>query len=258
MKSNLTSSNKTSLKTAVGLALALGLASSSFYMEASAQGLDAKAGLLGETVGLSPDQDTLLPPVVVPFDHNQARKLYAPEASSKVISAEVEDDVVPALAPDQEHMNMSPASGIQSARDLRQSAINSLMTGGNLAALNPQAGADPGQIAQSFNPLVDPSQTAQLTGQPDWLAPQDAGAAMQHPGYIGNVGQTQTLTAGSKVPIVRRDIRRGGLGNAIAGFTSLGAGMLSGSNLRRPNSLMGLGIMGLTSTGFGVRNGFHF
>lgn len=248
MKSNLTSSNKTSLKTAVGLALALGLASSSFYMEASAQGLDAKAGLLGETSGLSPDQDTLLPPVVVPFTHKPV----------KVLNAEVEDDVTPVLAPDQEHMNMSSASGVQSARHLRQSAINSLMTGGNLASLNPQAGADPGQIARTFNPLVDPSQTAQLTGQPDWLAPQDAGAAMQHPGYIGNIGQTQTLTAGSRVPIVRRDIRRGGMGNAIAGFTSLGAGMLTGSTLRRPNSLMGLGIMGLTSTGFGVRNGFHF
>lgn len=231
----------------------------------AAQGMEAKAGLLGEASGLSPDQDTLLPPVVVPFDYTSAGK-HAASMANKVLNVEVEDDLIPAPAPNQEHMNMSPStSGFQSAQDLRQSALGSLMSKGDLSTLTTQSTHDP--YFQGFNPLVDPSQTAQLSGQPDWLAPSNISnnnaaignpALTSHPGSIGNVGQTQTLTAGSKVPIVRRDTRRGGRGNAIAGFTSLGAGMISGSNLRRPNSLAGLGIMGLTMTGFGVRNGFRF
>ena len=147
-----------------------------------------------------------------------------------------------------QHMNLHPSTaGVISAQDRRQAAFNSLMQSGNgtkfISQYNSQMfnqGQDYGLAQNSPGPFTQPQ-----LAQPDWLAPQ-----AQRVNPYGSFSQTQTLTASSKNPVVRRDIRRGGVANGIAGAMTVGTGLFTGT-LNRPNSLAGLGITGLMMTGFG-------
>lgn len=246
MKSNKTNDKKMARKRAfVALVLSLSLAGVSY--PSYAQGLSAgQAGLLDQSRGLSPEKDTLLPPPVVPVDPGAATKHV--NATTKELNLETSKSLAAPNSNSSGHMNMHPVtSGYMSAQDKRQAAFQSLMQPGNLSPSTSQnnyqiynQGFTGGQSAQAGNAQ------AQLA-QPDWLAPQAQQVRAYH-----NVGQVQTLTATSRTPIVRRDTRRGGLANNLSGALNLGTGLFTGG-LKRPNSLMGLGVTGLMMTGFGRR-----
>lgn len=199
--------------------------------------------------GASYPQDSFLPPEVVPQADAGAGQMTMGATQGQL--TELSQDA---------HMNLNQQTGTMSAKGMRQAAFDSLLgntqMANQMAQYPPQAASNSGQFAPFMQPGQLPAMPGQYAvGQPDWLSP---GVATDNsiPQY-GNASQTQTLTAGSKVPIVRRDIRKGGYANNISGFAGLGAGLLA-TQLRRPNSLFGLGFTGLTMTGLGVRNGFRF
>jgi hypothetical protein len=214
-----------------------------------AQGYEAQAPSLDQSQGANFSQDSFLPPEVVP----QA------DAGAGQMTMAATQGQLTEMTPDA-HMNLNQTSGVQSAKDMRKAAFDSLLGNTQLSNQMPQYGQQgmgaPGQFAPFNQPGQLPQPQGQYAvGQPDWLTPGVANDNVA-PQY-GNSSQTQTLTGGSKTPIVRRDTRRGGFSNHLSGGAGLGAGLLA-TQLRRPGSLFGLGFTGLTMTGFGMRNGFRF
>ncbi len=186
--------------------------------------------------------DSLIPPEVVPY-----------EGSNLGIGQQLNNAE---QTPSSLNMNLNPVtSGYPingTAQEVRQAAFKSLMGSGNLATLMQQANQmNAGNQAMSQAPST--SGGAPQFNQPNWL-----NQGPDHMTALGGVTQSQTLSAGSKLPMVRRDTRRGGSANMASGLGALGGGLMLGSTLRRPNSLFGLGVAGLSATGFGTRNGFRY
>lgn len=241
------STGKTVLKLTgrnIALALAVGFFSQ-LSTPALAQGFGPDGlGYPEQSPSMGSTQDSFLPPEVVPQADNGAGQ-FAMGATPGQLTA----------LPDAAQMNMANmASGNMSAKDMRKAAFESLLGNTQLSNQIPQQ-YDPAMAqGQNANQMM-PSQAQYTIGQPDWLV-QGSNPSNDISQY-GNSSQTQTLTGGSKVPIVRRDTRKGGFANNLSGGAAMGSGLLF-TQLRRPGSLFGLGFTGLTMTGFGVRNGFRF
>lgn len=266
MQSKTTTSTKKQRAISVALTLMIGVFGQGLLSTpAGAQGYDAgQAGYLGQAQGLSPDQDSLLPPEVVPHGMPADISPAAPQQGMTMgASPGLLDSTTPGTS-----MNMNAAPPM-TPQSMRRAAFESLMNqpiGNQMNQFTPTQGSTFGQSQPapggSFGaPLMDPQGgpfapgqpgIGQL-GQPDWLIMGNN----KSPNANAQVSQTQTLTAGSKIPITRHDTRRGGAAHNISGFSSVGAGLLTGL-VRRPNSLFGLGATGVMMTGFGVRNGFRF
>lgn len=223
----------------IALALTVGFFSQ-LSNPALAQGFDPQPGfgIPEQSQGMNATQDSFLPPEVVPQADNGAGQLSMGATPGQLTAL-----------PDATQMNAANMS----AKDMRKAAFDSLM--GNTQLSNQMPQSDPSMAfgAQSANAM--PTQGQYAIGQPDWLS-QGSNPSNISSQY-GNSSQTQVLTGGSKNPIVRRDTRKGGFSNNLAGGASTGAGLLF-TQLRRPGSLFGLGFTGLTMTGFGSRNGFRF
>ncbi len=207
----------------------------------------------------SPERNLMVPPEVIPLDSDAVGKSVGNQAKIREFVMGATTGHLSGIdAPDaaSASMDMNAQSGTQSAKHIRQAAINSLMGHKELAAQTAQFQPLAPQGGGLGLPLMDPNQQTfgQLSGQPDWLSGADQGQLTA----LGNAAQSQTLTAGSRSPRVLHDIRRAGASNNVSGAAALGAGLLYGGSVRRPNSLLGLGITGLTLTGFGVRQGFRF
>lgn len=240
-----TTGQKVLILTGRNIALALTIG---FFSQVSnpalAQGFEPQAGygVPEQSQGLSAPQDSFLPPEVVPQADNGAGQLQMGATPGQLTAQ-----------PDAAQMMNNMANGNMSAKDMRKAAFDSLMGNTQLSNQMPQYDPSMGFGGQNANQM--PTQGQYAIGQPDWLT-QGSNPSNVSTQY-GNSSQTQVLTGGSKNPIVRRDTRKGGFSNNLAG----GAGMASGllfTQLRRPGSLFGLGFTGLTMTGFGSRNGFRF
>jgi|AGTN01.3.fsa_nt_gi hypothetical protein len=225
-------------------------------LPAAAQGFDTP--LLDQAASMSPGQDSLLPPEVVPMQVDSSSAASGSSVSGMTMGA-TQGSLTDPMA-NVGGMN----TGMQNARQMRQQMFQSLFQPGQTALppkgqpfdpnLSGQAGIqDPnGGFTNPSDPNFAPTPLSQQgNGQPSWLASNTSQMASTAP------GQSQTLTGGSKQPIVRRDTRRGGAANNISGAMGLGGGMLF-TQVRRPNSLFGLGFSALTLSGFGLRNGFRF
>lgn len=245
MKRNHTQGENSSPKAICGTIL-LAVSLMGFDVPANAENsLSASnQGLLEQSQGLNPDQETLLPPPVVPVDLKATSK--HADASTKELDLEVNKSFSAQNSQPKANMNMHPAtSGVTTARDRRSAIMNSLMQPGTISPVTSQ---NDFQILSNGSQSANPALSSQLPlRQPDWLAPQSQSVRAN-----GYVSQTQTLTASARSPIVRRDIRKGGVANNVAGAMTIGTGLFTGT-LNRPNSLMGLGITGLLMTGFGRR-----
>lgn len=199
--------------------------------------IDAHALEAGESL-----MDSLIPPEVVPYEGTNL--------GVKQLITESEQ------VPSSLNMNLNPVtSGYPmngTAQEIRQAAFKSMMGNGNLATLINQAN-QMNAANQAMSQAPSTSGGAPQFNQPNWLNQGPDSYTS-----LGGVTQSQTLSAGSKLPLVRRDIRRGGSANAVSGLGALGSGLFLGSTLRRPNSLFGLGVAGLSATGFGTRNGFRY
>lgn len=235
---------------AVTLMVVVGFASQG--LPAAAQGFDTP--LLDQAASMTPGQDSLLPPEVVPMQVDSSSAASGSSISGMTMGA-TQGSLTDPMA-NVGGMN----TGMQNARQVRQQMFQSLFQPGQMALppnnpnLSGQAGAqDPnGSFTDHSDPNFAPTPLSQQgNGQPSWLSSNTSQMASTAP------GQSQTLTGGSKAPIVRRDTRRGGAANNISGAMGLGGGMLF-TQVRRPNSLFGLGFSALTLSGFGLRNGFRF
>lgn len=220
------------------VALTLLLAATVSCQVAMAQD-SSSAGSYSSSSSLGPDQDSLLPPEVVPLDPATANSLSAAQAEKRQTSSygsgATEGSVVPGL------VSNGVPNGMQTAKDARNAAFNSLYGQGQI----PQQPQSVG-INQSYILGQNP-----MNGSGS--APYGSSAQPVMP------AQSQMLSGGSKIKPKIHDIKRAGFSNVISGLAGFGAGAMTAGALMRPtNSMAGLGIFGLTMTGFGVRNAFRF
>lgn len=233
------------------VAFSLLLTCSGATQVASAQG--ANGGYAGSAFG---DQDSLLPPEVVPLDPSTANSMAAQQAQKRaqVGTPDVgQQGQVPGLVG-----NGGPG-GMMSAQDYRKAAFDSLYGQGQL----PQNSAPQWQTGVAQYQPVPMNQQQQNNPQ----NPQGPGQNMSmSPSYApyqsaGNPlpSQSQTLSGGSKNQPKIRDIRRAGISNTVSALAGFAGGALTAGSLMNPQSpMVGAGIFGLTMTGFGTRNGFRF
>ena len=206
-------------------------------LAASAQSFDA-----GTSANLAAEQDSLLPPEVVPLDPAAANKLVQSQAQSRAAQMST-----PELQPD-------PMSGMQTAQDARKSTYDQLLGQSQTTPLNSSNQFGASQGGQGFNnqpgsfgtQIANASPGTAQAGQSNWVQPGSAGS--------------QTLSGSVKAAPQKQDIRRGGLSNAVSAVAGLGTGLFLGSLVSRSlyTNPIGLGMFGLGATGFGVRNGFRF
>ncbi len=175
---------------------------------------------------MSAADDSMLPPEVVPLDPNVAQKLAQTQAQAR----------------DMADLNVSgtPQNNQSMSSQTRQNMMDSLMNQGSFQNDfgSPSQNDAPGMVSQGN------------AGTSDWIMPGQQGGASSMTAY-GNVQQTQTLSAPSPNPPVRRDVGRAGLSTAISALAGFGAGAVLGSTLRRPNTMMGVGMTSLMMTGIG-------
>jgi len=223
------------------------------------------AGSLSQTSSLGPEQESLLPPEVVPLDPTVAQRMTQAQAQSRAASMEAmpqaQGQAFPGMTGGQQMGQM------QTAQDFRKAAFNSLMGQQNVQPRQAFAQGMPGQngfmgnqpldgSALGQSPLVSNNGADPQLSQSGWMQPGQ-NPAMVNNGISTNP-QSQTLTGSVRQKQYRRDIKRGGFSNALSAIAGFGSGMMVGSMVRNPNSAFGLGMMGLGMTGFGTRNGFRF
>lgn len=199
------------------------------------------------------EQDSLLPPEVLPLDPQVAQKLAASQAAAREASGLSEMQTPGQNSGQSSGMNVSGtpdgSMGQQAmtSQQTRQNVMDSMMNQG------------------SFQPIVtggNQNQAANAqtnSGSSDWIMPGQ-GQSQQSTQY-GNVEQSQLLSAPPKNnPVVRNNTNHMGFSNAVGALTGLGATALIGTMLlsRRPASMAGLGMAGLMMTGLGTRNAFRF
>lgn len=232
-------SNKGKASNAIAAALTL-LVTASVSCQAALAQEAPSAGSYSSSSTLGPDQDSLLPPEVVPLDPSTASSLSAAQAQKRQSSPlgssyATEGSIVPGL------VETGIPNGMQTAKDARNAAFQSLYGQGQLPQQQPML-----QGSQSFvgqQPMINGSGSAPY------------GAVAQQPMPT----QSQTLSGGSKHQAKIRDIRRGGISNTLSALAGFTGGAVAATALMRPyNPAMGLGMFGLTMTGFGVRNAFRF
>lgn len=200
----------------------------SFAVLGSVQGAFAQ-GVYGE-------QDSLLPPEVVPVDPAIAARMSRnanANANTSHFDTTPETENVPGLVPT---YAAGGASAPNSYKQM-QKAMNDSMHGraamptfpNNQQQLNQINANMPGQnpylVPMGTNPV--PNQAAQDMANQNMVAVNSP--VSDGPGF----GQSQTLTGGSTNPMVRRDTRRGGFSNAFSSFPGL---------MKIPTTFLGPGI----------------
>lgn len=235
-------SNQPKARNAFVAALTLLLSASGACQAVLAQEAPS-TGSYSSTSSLGPDQDSLLPPEVVPLDPATANSMSQAQAANRQSSYTgnnsfaTEGSITPGL------VGNGVPQGMQSAKDARNAAFNSLYGQGSMPPLQASGGVSQNYIPSGQPPMMNGSGSAPFgaSAQPIMTA------------------QSQTLTGGSKIQPKVRDIKRAGVSNLISGLAGFGAGAITAGALMRPaNPMMGLGMYGLTMTGFGVRNAFRF
>ncbi len=219
---------------------------------------------------LGAEQDSLLPPEVVPLDPSSNSMQAAAQSAKRQTETTAAGDAagIPGMV-------NTPQSQFVSAQDMRKQAFEALYN--NAPAQQPQQQDQPlqqwraGQVMPSQNngPISAPN-TMPGNGSIPGMTPMASANAAPNSAFMAppyssptmlgaSAGQSQTLSGGSKFQPKLRDTRRGGFTNGLATAASLGASALMyGSMMHQSNPMMGLGMFGLTMTGFGVRNAFRF
>jgi len=189
----------------------------------------AQTGMMGD--------DSMLPPEVVPIDPNVV--MQQPQAASNAAGMAA-GQMVPGMT--------GGINGMQTAQQASRSMYDSLM--GSNGQLPPQFANN---APQGFSPAGNGLGPApNQLGQSGMMQPgQNAGGPLVH-------AQTQTLTGSVKYKPTRHDTRRGGFSNAFSSIAGFGSGIAMGGLVRRPSTLLGLGMFGGGLTGFGSRNGFRY
>ncbi len=217
---------------------------------------------------IGPDQDSLLPPEVVPLDPRAASAMSANQGQSRQQANST--GAMPS------YTGNVPGLQEMSAQDMRRQAFESLYGQGQPMQQQQmqqmqqqqmqqmQQAQQPQQVwrAGQQQPPMDPAMAMQ---QPPGLVGGAAQSQYPMPIALGNApqeappAQSQTLTGGPKNQPVKRDILRKGFSNVFSAATTFGAGALTSAVLMKPNNpWLGAGYYGMSMTGLGNRNGFRF
>lgn len=207
--------------------------------------------------GMGPDQESLLPPEVVPLDPQVASKMTQSQAASRAVGSNIDTQSAPGLVASGGSNNVPaglPLSTGQSAQDFRQAAFNSLMGQQVTPAappVNPNLQMMQGQMGQA------PGMTQPLsgqTGQSAWVTP-----GLTSTGMSGNSSggmQSQTLSGGVKNPEIGRPSKLSKLSHGVGLATMLGSGIFVGAAMsRNPASMYSTGLFGLGMANYAFRNG---
>jgi hypothetical protein len=190
--------------------------------------------------GVGPDQDSLLPPEVVPLDPSAISKM-APSQSNSPAS---NFGSVPGLSNSSE-----PVAPTQSAQDFRKSMFDKLMGQPPVTPQisNPNLQSMQGQMGQMPS-AQQPNQFGQF-GAPANSPGSGPGMIADNPGRT----QSQTLSGGVKSPNTNKPSKLAGLSHTLGTATAFGAAGLSGAS--SPQGLYSLGLMGVSLINVGLRGG---
>ncbi|MFN8554946.1 MAG: hypothetical protein U0103_26040 [Candidatus Obscuribacterales bacterium] len=207
--------------------------------------------------GMGPDQESLLPPEVVPLDPQVATKMTQSQAATRAMGDSIDTQSAPGLVSNGGSNNVPaglPLSTGQSAQDFRQAAFNSLMgqpvtpaappVNPNLQMMQAQMGQAPGMT----QPLSG------QTGQSAWVTPGLTPSGMSGQSTGGT--QSQTLSGGVKNPEIGRPSKLAKLSHGVGLATMLGSGVLVGAAMsRNPAAMYSTGLFGLGMANYALRNG---
>jgi len=227
----------------------------------SAQEMQASSGSLSQSSGLGLDQDSLLPPEVVPLDPASATQMTNSQAQSRAadMASAPSAPGMSQASPSNMLPQMQTGGGQQSAQDFRRDAFNSLYNQGTLpqqnAMQNPALQSMQGQMGQQPNQfgggMPGGQQQPQQLGQSGWMAANGA-------------SQQQTLTGGVQNPPSQHGNSKFNSAKHLLGTaTGFGGGILVGAMMMRggnssPAAMMGMGLLGAGVLNYGMRNAFRF
>jgi hypothetical protein len=191
--------------------------------------------------GLGPDQDSLLPPEVVPMDSTAGANYQA----SQQQAAQMNPAVVDSHAMSQAPAAAAPAQAMQSSQEWRKAAFDSLM---NNPSAQPVFGTQQPQMA-----AMNGSQAG--VGQSGWTGAN--GQPMQAP------AQSQTLSGQAQQQSFPKKnsgpSKLASVAHMASMATMFGSGALTGALMTRSYSPLGFygpGLMGASMMNYGLRNGF--
>ncbi len=200
---------------------------------------------------MGPDQESLLPPEVVPLDPQVASKMSQTQAATRALGNNFDTQSAPGLVQAGGNTSTVPAglplSTGQSAQDFRQAAFNSMMCQPVTAAapqVNPNLQMMQGQMGQA------PGMTPQA-GQSAWVTP-----GMTAANQTGVGVQSQTLSGGVRNPEIGRPSKLSKLSHGVGLATMIGSGVFVGAAMsRNPASMYSTGLFGLGLANYAFRNG---
>lgn len=225
-------------------------------MPVSAQGLEAGTWqTMSPSSSIGPDQDSLLPPEVVPLDPNTANALSAGQAQSRQASmAATQSANVPGLA------QQAPPNPME----LRKQAFDQLLGGqatmpqdahqqiwrAGQHAQQPQMNPQQPMAAGNFSAPGMSANMPNLGAAPAQLGAPNYQMANNQQMQQGYIAQSQTLTGSSQHQPQQVNTRRGGFSNMLnyAGAFGVGAFGFAG------NPAASAGMLGMALSGFGSRN----
>jgi len=214
----------------------------------------------GADSGLGLDQDSLLPPEVVPLDANAASQMTKSQALSRQANMASGLGSMQPLTP--------PGEMQQSAQNFRKDMYNSLYNQGTLAPAQNQVqnqgqGWSGGQNQMSQNQSQFNGQMGQ--GQMGGMPPQQQPTQQlsQSPWMGGQAAmQQQTLSGTVKNPGNAPNSKFNGLKHVLGTATGFGGGMMTGMLMMRngnssPAAMLGMGMFGSSILNYGARNAFR-
>jgi hypothetical protein len=223
--------------------------------------------------GLGMDQESLLPPEVVPLDPSAASQMSRSQAASReaTLGSSTASQSVPGLSGLQP---LTPPSDMQSAQDFRKSMFNSLYNQGTLAPNNQAPQAAPsfqGQQGQGQQGQGQQGQGQQgmMTQQPQQQSnqfgqSQQPNQQVSQSGWMNANGapQQQTLSGGVQNPSGKPNNTFNTVKHVLGTATGFGGGVLTGALMMQnrassPYAMLGLGLMGASVLNYGMRNAWR-
>lgn len=212
-------------------------------------------GASAQESGLGLDQDSLLPPEVIPLDPAAANKMVQTQTQSRALQPAATSEGqgnVPGLS------GVEPLAPTQSAQDFRKSMFDYASNQYTANQLHKPASMQALQSMQGQMANQQPG-NGQL-GEPSGHAPN--GQVSQSSDLLTATAppQSQTLSGSPKAP-KGRGSKLNGLKHGLGLATTLGTGVLVGGMAARsgnPYAALGLGLYGANMLRYGARNSFRY
>jgi hypothetical protein len=201
--------------------------------------------------------DSYLPPEVVPLDPQVASQLAQAQAKARELNP-VNRGLNVSADGIGDPTNAGISAGAMNSRTMKQDMMQSLTSSNNGAQFgnmnnNPMPQGNMGNMGNAAAQAAPAT-----TGTSDWIMPEKQSGQAGIATNYGNVEQTQTLSGQTQQQAVRHNTSRGGSSNAISGMAGFLGGAILGSALRRPGSMMGMGMYPFMMGGFGPTSAFRY